>query len=77
MVLLILTVVFCASMFQFGYQFPLWQWRIFKAKYISPIALWVAYCAALPFSIPRRISSDLVLLALVVFMFTNHLLPVY
>ena len=86
-VFLIFAVVFCATMFRFGYQFPLWQWRIFKAKYISPIALWGAYCMALPLvglAEPSpsqrgwiRIRSDLVILALLLFMFTNHLLPVY
>jgi hypothetical protein len=87
LVFLIFTVVFCAAMFRFGWQFPLWQWRIFKAKYISPIALWAAYCMALPFvglaepSAPQRgwarSRSDLLILALLLFMFANHLLPVY
>ena len=86
-VLAAVSVGFCLALLRFGWMYPLWDWEVFKAKYIAPAVLWIPYCIALlvertsnsPDSGPRwsRFKTDAVLLVLILFMFTNHLLPVY
>jgi hypothetical protein len=70
----------------FGWKFPLWDWRVFKTKYMSPAVLWIPYAAAVVFSdkwfVARpatwlRWCEDLAFYVLVAFVLINHLLPVY
>jgi hypothetical protein len=85
--LLALTVIFWLALFYFGWKYPMWDWEVFKAKYIVAAVLWIPYCVALPVLVlsgwssrtPRRerLSTDAVVLLLVLFMFANHLLRVY
>lgn len=85
-VLLATTALFTVAAIAFAWKYPIWGWRVFKAKYMSPAILWVAYAAAMPLSLPRFARSQstwrswaeaLALVALLVFMFVNHILPVY
>jgi hypothetical protein len=48
-VLLTVAVTYCVLLLYFGWKYPIWDWRIFKAKYITPAVLWIPYCVALPF----------------------------
>jgi len=85
-------LIFCIAAYEtlaalyFGWKFPLWNWRIFKAKYMSPAVLWIPYAAAVVFSdewlLARptkwlRWCENLAFYALVAFILINHLLPVY
>jgi hypothetical protein len=87
LVVLAVSVTYAAALFYYGFKYPLWDWEPFKAKYMTPAVLWIGYCAALPFVSrstaspfsPRtsRAVTACALLALMTFMFVNHLLPVY
>jgi hypothetical protein len=81
-------LAFSLAHLYYGWSYPLWDWHPFKAKYMSPAVLWIGYCVVLPFvnrstvhvdptwrwyGVAREAVSFLVLL----FMFVNHLLPVY
>jgi 4-amino-4-deoxy-L-arabinose transferase-like glycosyltransferase len=86
-VLLPVSVMFCLALLYFGWKYPLWDWRIFKAKYIAPAVLWIPYCVTLPFVSSstswarmarwNELRTNAVALLLMLFMFVNHLLPVY
>jgi hypothetical protein len=54
-VLFAMSAVYCLLLIDFGWQYPVWDWRVFKAKYITPAMPWIAYAAVLPFV--RRPSS--------------------
>jgi hypothetical protein len=80
-------VVYAAALVFFGWKYPLWDWTPIKAKYMTPGVFWVAYCAALP-TVNRsagatvapwlqKAGTECVLLLVLLFMFINHLLPVY
>jgi hypothetical protein len=84
--LLAIAALFTASALSFAWQYPLWDWRVFKAKYLSPALLWVPYATAVVFADRglgaletrtarwiQRAGLSLVL----AFMCVNHLLPVY
>jgi hypothetical protein len=85
-------VILCIAGYQslsalaFGWEFPLWDWRVFKTKYMSPAVLWIPYAAAVGFSddwVRTRRSTwlrwgeQVGYYALVAFVLINHLLPVY
>ena len=86
-VLLWVGVVFCASAIAFAWNYPLWDWRVFKGKYITPVVFWVAYATGIAFSDSllekwqragwKKWVERAVLLVLVAFMLANHGLPVY
>lgn len=85
-VLLVLAAVFCGAALYFAWQYPVFGWRAFKGKYICPAMLWIGYATApvllgawFPAAGSRlhRYLSTVALLALVLFVFLNHLLPVY
>jgi hypothetical protein len=73
------------SALAFGWKYPLFSWGVFKAKYMIPAMLWIPYAALVPLSeftlVPhgfwRRSIASLAILALLVFVFVNHWLPVY
>ena len=85
---IILTVAFAffASAIAFGWKYPYWDWRIFKAKYNSPVVFWLAYAPTVllseawiresPRPWARRIEVT-VLSLVIVFVLVNHLLPIY
>ncbi|MGO9837844.1 MAG: hypothetical protein ACLP1X_26955 [Polyangiaceae bacterium] len=87
LVLLAVSVTYGAALLYYGWSYPLWDWEPLKAKYMTPAVLWIAYCTALPFvgrstataMAPwlRELVTHGVPLLLMVFMFVNHLLPVY
>jgi hypothetical protein len=85
-VMAVTTLLFTIGALAFAWKYPIWGWRVFKAKYMSPAILWVAYAAAMPLSLPRfsrpasvlrRCAEATALIALVAFMLINHALPVY
>lgn len=46
----ILTVcagIFLLSLLYFGYSYPIYQWLVFKAKYVPFVVLWITYLCAL------------------------------
>ncbi len=85
-VLLGVTAMFSAAALAFAWKYPIWGWRVFKAKYMAAGILWVAYAAWAPFDLvrsklrratARRIFEWTACVVLVAFMMVNHLLPVY
>jgi hypothetical protein len=86
-VLLMIAAVFCASAIAFAWNYPLWDWRVFKGKYITPAVFFIAYAAGIAFSDAlletwqhagwKKWSERAILLLLVAFMVVNHGLPVY
>jgi hypothetical protein len=86
LVVVVVFVTYCGGLMSYAWKYPLWEWTPLKAKYVAPGVLWIGYCAALPFvnrsTAPvspwlGRVGTAGGLLAVVVFMFVNHLLPVY
>jgi len=85
--LFLVGLAFVVALVYFGWKYPLWDWTVFKAKYVTPAALWgpyavAAFTAALSARFARaprlgRFATNGVLLVVIVFMFVNHLLPVY
>ena len=82
--LLCVTCMFSVAALAFAWKYPIWGWRVFKAKYMAPGVLWVVYAAWLPLGVlrsmvgrPGRVLDICLGLGLVAFMLTNHLLPVY
>ena len=78
--------MYCSSAILFGYKYPLWDWRIFKAKYMSPSLFWIVYATGIVFADAwwqrqqanwRYWSEEMAFFALISFAFVNHLLPVY
>jgi hypothetical protein len=86
-ILLSLATLFSCFGLYFGWKFPLWDWRVFKTKYMTPAVFWLPYAVSIGFSdswvIARRHtrwvrwSEDLAFGVLVAFVAINHLLPVY
>jgi hypothetical protein len=85
-VAVVVAVIYCAGLLDYGWKYPVFEWTPIKAKYAVPGVLWIGYCAALPFvnrsTAPvspglRRVATVGGLLAVVGFMLVNHLLPVY
>ena len=85
-ILLAITAIFSISALAFAWKYPVWGWRVFKAKYMAPGILWVSFAAWVPIgqirslirsSTQLRILDGCATLALLAFMLTNHLLPVY
>jgi len=86
---LILVAVAClysASALCFAWKYPVWDWRVFKTKYMSAAALCIVYLASVPFqdgcfyrrhSIFVRAIEETAFFSLLAFMFINHLVPVY
>jgi hypothetical protein len=84
-VILAVAAYHCLSALAFAWKYPLWDWRVFKTKYMAPAVLWIPYAVALVFSVDelptrypwlRRV-ENLAFYALVAFVALNHLLPVY
>jgi hypothetical protein len=85
-VMMVTAILFTIGAIAFAWKYPIWGWRVFKAKYMSPAILWVAYAAAMPLSLPkfslpasalRQCTEAAALIALAAFMVINHVLPVY
>ncbi len=85
-VLLAIAAVFCASAIAFAWNYPLWDWRVFKGKYVTPAVLWIAYAVGVFLSDPghrehrpvfRNSIERLSIGLLLAFMIVNHALPVY
>jgi hypothetical protein len=92
-VLLTVSVTYCLLLLYFGWKYPIWDWRVFKAKYMAPAVLWIAYCTVLPVVFRPRAGDRglrspvvrellpiaVVILSLIPLLFTiiNHVLPVY
>lgn len=84
--LLGITIFYSVLALTFGWKYPLWDWRVFKAKYMTPVVFWVPYATAALFGggwwsnirgwFKERL-HDLALLALLAFVLINHILPVY
>lgn len=81
-----ITVVFSAAALSFSYQYPMFDWRVFKAKYMSASLFWIIYATCIVFADTWFTNSKwrgvrwlehASLLALLSFVFINHLLPVY
>jgi hypothetical protein len=80
-------LTYCGALLYFGWSYPIWDWEVFKAKYVTPAIFWLAYCVSLPFVnrstarilAPhwRQASEDAALVGLLVLISVNHLLPVY
>ena len=86
-VLLWVGLVFCASSIAFAWNYPLWDWRVFKGKYITPSVFWIAYATGVALCDPClerwrdvlwvKWAEQIALLLLGAFMLVNHGLPVY
>jgi hypothetical protein len=85
-ILLVVTLLFSIAQLYFGWKYPLWDYRVFKAKYMSPGIFWIAYATGIFFSDrwfrnPKcralKWLEEASFVALVAFMFANHLFPVY
>ena len=85
-VLLGIALVFCVSACAFGFHYPLWDWRVFKAKYITPAALWIPFASATWLSDTKIVEARpkfsawtgrILLGVFLAFMVINHALPVY
>jgi hypothetical protein len=85
-VILCIAAFQCVSALAFAWKYPMWDWRIFKTKYMSPTVFWIPYATAVGFSddwfLARRTTwlrwfEELAFWALVAFTLINHLLPVY
>ena len=85
-VLLAIAAIFCASALTFAWGYPLWDWRVFKGKYLTPALLWIAYSVGVCFADDRGCSmrpalrawvARLALSLLLVFAVINHVMPVY
>lgn len=86
-VLGVIAMTFCAGQLYFAWKYPLWDWGVFKAKYMTPAVLWIAFSVgalvdtwashrpSAPFW--DRFKTDAVLVLVLAFMCTNHLVPVY
>ena len=84
--LLSIALIYSAAAISFAWRYPVWDWRVFKAKYNSPAVLWIPYATAVAFSeqagafarvMSSRWAVNAAFLGLVLFMMTNHLVPVY
>lgn len=84
--LLCVTFMFSVAALAFAWKYPIWGWRVFKAKYMAAGALWVAYAAWMPIGMLRsmigrpgagRMFEWGVCFALFAFIIANHALPVY
>jgi hypothetical protein len=85
--LLAISALFCGFALFFGWKYPLWDWKVFKTKYLTPALFWIPYAVSIGFSdswlTSRRHRAwvrgleDLAFFALVVFVVINHLLPFY
>lgn len=85
-VLLGISVVFSCAALSFAWQYPMFDWRVFKAKYMSPALFWILYATAIMLADSWVLTSksrwvrwleNASLLFLLSFVFVNHLLPVY
>jgi hypothetical protein len=85
-VLIWIAILFCASALAFAWNYPLWDWRVFKAKYMTPAILWTAYAAGSLYSDQlfetrqkrwKQWAEQAALVGLIAFMVVNHALPVY
>ena len=85
-------VILCIAAYEsvaalaFAWKYPLWDWRVFKTKYMSPAVLWIPYATAVGFADDWFVARHATWLrwfetvgfyALVAFVLVNHLLPVY
>ncbi|OGJ73081.1 hypothetical protein A2454_00060 [Candidatus Peribacteria bacterium RIFOXYC2_FULL_55_14] len=80
--LLLQSTLSCIALLAFAYQYPLFDWGIFKAEYVPIVPLFLMYCVVVAIHsttqhIPRDRYSTAILAALLAFMSVNHLLPVY
>jgi hypothetical protein len=85
-ILLTVAGLFCAGGLLFAWKYPIWEWRVIKAKYNTPVVLWLIYATAIVTSerwlmvrqtAVSRFARRAALCTVVVFMFANHLIPVY
>ncbi len=84
--LLSIASIYCVLALVFGWKYPLWDWRVFKTKYMTPVVFWIPYAVAVAFAdsalVARRNTwlrwlEDAAFYLLLVFVAVNHLLPVY
>jgi hypothetical protein len=47
-VLLAMSAAYSVLLVYFAYKYPIWDWRVFKAKYVTPAMLWISYCVVVP-----------------------------
>lgn len=84
--LFIIMAGYSAFAIAFGWKYPIWGWRVFKTKYMTPVVFWIPYAVAVVYSDPcfeshrsgvLRWVENLGFYALITFVLINHLLPVY
>ena len=80
--LLLQSILSCAALLSFAFQYPLFDWGIFKTEYVPVVPLFITYCIAVAVHIAtqrlsKRTYSAVMLATLLAFMSLNHLLPVY
>lgn len=85
-ILLFMGALYLLAMLDFGYQYPVWDWRPFKAKYVAFALLWIPYAAAVALDHEagwiapkkRRQALSLAVVFLIgLFVVMNYALPVY
>lgn len=70
------------ALLSFAYQYPLFDWGVFKAEYVPIVPLFATYCITIAIHsasqcLSERKYSAVILVMLLAFMSMNHLLPVY
>jgi|GEM_PF-2400310 hypothetical protein len=82
--LICISLLFAFGMMFYGFKYPLWNWIIFKSKYMAPSIIWIAY-ATVTFlmdidhifpKLKKYIKTPTIIFVLL-FMIVNHVLPVY
>lgn len=51
------TLIFVIALLRFGYEYPYFPWRVFKAKYAPIVVLWICYMCALGITVIARIPN--------------------
>ena len=84
-ILLCVALLFHGVMVAYAFEYPVWEWRIFKVNFIAFAMLWIPFCAAIILyhvlditrSRLRYVLQWVAIFAVAEFMIFNHLLPVY
>ena len=81
-ILFLHTVLLLVAILRFAYEYPLFDWALFKPKYIASAVLWIPFCfgvaaCSLGQVLQGKIFRSSLFALLLLFMTVNHLLPVY
>jgi hypothetical protein len=85
-VLLVAALLFAGALVRFGYLYPVFAWKPFKAKYVPFTILWIPFAVSvcvlelsrlrMPLLL-RRVGARLGALALLLMLFLNYMVPTH